>query len=155
MMEGPPTFIADAMLGRLARWLRLAGYDTLYDTRLSDRELADLARRTNRVLLTRDHELAGRRGVRSLLVLSDRTPDQLKQVSACHALHGLAGGPRCPRCNGTLEALAAADAPPSVPDYLRDGRTSLRRCQRCGHVYWRGSHWVGIQRGWAEARPQT
>lgn len=152
MSEGPATFIADAMLGKLARWLRLAGYDTVYDTLLTDRQLADLARRSGRLLLTRDRELAGRRGVKSLLIDSDRVLEQLAQVVGACALSDYPARPRCPLCNGILEDLPANGAPPSVPDAVRVSGVSLRRCQACGHVYWSGSHWAGIRRGLEASR---
>ncbi|MGI6210058.1 MAG: Mut7-C RNAse domain-containing protein, partial [Anaerolineae bacterium] len=79
-MSAPPAFIADAMLGKLARWLRLAGYDTIYDAALDDRELARRARESGRILLTRDRELAGRRGVRAYLVQSEQVQEQLEEV---------------------------------------------------------------------------
>ncbi len=147
MSEEPAAFIADAMLGKLARWLRLAGYDTIYDVLLSDRQLADLARDSGRMLLSRDRELAGRRGVKSLLIESDRVLEQLAQVVGACSLRVSVDGPRCPLCNGMLEDLPAGGAPPSVPDAVCRSGIPLRRCQVCEHVYWSGSHWDAIRRG--------
>ncbi len=70
------------MLGSLARWLRLLGYDADYDNRRDDAELVRLARAEDRVLLTRDRELAARRGVRTLFVASQVLDEQLDQVTA-------------------------------------------------------------------------
>ena len=143
-------FIADVMLGRLARWLRLAGLDTVYERDLDDRQLADLARRTGRVLLTRDHELARRRGVQAILVKSDWVSEQLKQVLPVLPTGAAPRSPRCPRCNGGLEPLGSSQAPSTVPAAVRESGTALRRCVVCGQVYWKGSHWAGISQVLAE-----
>jgi len=144
MSQNEITFVADAMLGRLARWLRLAGFDTLYDASLDDRQLATLSRLTGRVLLTRDRELAQRRGLDVLMVQSDSVGEQLRQVFAAFPAASLGGRPRCPRCNGELGRLAAAQEERKVPVVVRESGMELRSCLECGQVYWRGSHWRRI-----------
>ena len=102
-----PLFLADAMLGRLAKWMRLLGFDTLYAGQASDHQIAALARAEGRIVLTRDRELARRKGIRCLLVDSQVLEEQLLQViAACElaprgegspARGGLSTiGPRCP-----------------------------------------------------------
>ena len=138
-----PRLLVDAMLGRLARWLRLMGYDTLYWREGSDAALAELARAEGRLLLTRDHQLAGRRGVKALLVTAETLDEQLAEVHAA-----LGGRPRpftrCPECNAPLEELAHEAARGLVPTYVWRTQSAFRRCAGCGRVYWKGTHWPGM-----------
>ncbi len=137
--------VADAMLGRLARWLRALGYDTLYDPRLDDAALARRARAEGRWLLTRDRQLAARRGVRAVLVDSDRLSEQLSQV--LRQLPPPAGPPfaRCVACNATLEEVDRASAEGRVPEYVWETQERFFLCRSCGRMYWRGSHWRQMQ----------
>ncbi len=141
--------LADAMLGKLARWLRLLGYDVRY-MRDDDAVIAHVARAEGRILLTRDHQLSERRGLRTVLVRSGRLPDQLAQV--VEAVGDLpAGTPkRCMACNVALVAIAIEAARSSVPPYVVEtvGSSSdhpFHQCPECGKIYWRGTHWQGIE----------
>lgn len=133
-------FIADAMLGRLAKWLRILGQDTVYSPDLEDQDLVRLARAEDRLLLTRDTELARRRGLRSLLVESDRFEDQLAQVLRELNLD-LDGPARCARCNALLQAMDRSAAKGRVPPYVYRRHREFTMCPECDRVYWRGTHW--------------
>jgi uncharacterized protein with PIN domain len=133
-------FVADAMLGRLAKWLRILGHDTAYFPDLEDRELVRLARAEDRVLLTRDTELARRRGLRSLLVESDRFEEQLGQLLGDLSLD-MESPPRCARCNALLEAIDKAAAKGRVPPYVYRRHSDFTLCPACDKVHWRGTHW--------------
>ncbi len=138
-----PRFVADAMLGRLARWLRLLGWDVAYDPGLGDRELARLAAREDRVLLTRDRGLLARRIVRrGLLVRDDGVGRQLAQV-----LRDLGLDPdparawtRCSLCNTPTEEVPKESVAGRVPAYTYATHERFRRCPGCGKVYWGGTH---------------
>ncbi|MBN1135520.1 MAG: Mut7-C RNAse domain-containing protein [Anaerolineae bacterium] len=134
-------FIADAMLGTLAKWLRILGYDTLFDASLNDHQLARLARAENRILLTRDQELARRRGLRVLLVSGEHLDDQVRQVLADLSLAPNRAFSRCPVCNEPLEAIDRETAQARVPAYVIQTHDSFSRCPACQRVYWRGTHW--------------
>ncbi len=139
----PPRLLADAMLGRLAKWLRLAGYDTAYWRAGSDEELIVAARTEGRLILTRDHQLAGRRGVWALLVHSETLDAQITEVRA--ALGGAAQPfTRCPECNASLADLSHAAAADLVPPYVWHTQTQFRRCPDCDRVYWKGTHWPAL-----------
>lgn len=142
--KATPRLIVDAMLGRLAKWLRLAGYDALYWRDGSDEELIAAAQAEARVIITRDRQLAGRRGVTAVLVAAGTLDEQIAEVRAT-----LGGDPqpfsRCPECNGVLQELAHADARPLVPPYVWHTQTEFRRCAGCGRVYWKGTHWPAVQ----------
>ena len=131
------------MLGRLARWLRLVGYDAAYWRDGSDEELMAAARAEGRLIVTRDHALAGRRGVNALLVLAESLDEQIAEVHAA-----LGGHPepftRCPECNGALAELPHAAARDLVPPYVWHTQSQFRRCPDCGRVYWKGTHWPAM-----------
>jgi hypothetical protein len=139
----PPRFVVDAMLGRLARWLRLLGYDTLYDPAADDRELARCAAATGRMLLTRDRGLLARRLVtRGLLVEDDDLATQLRLVaSACRVtLDATRCFTRCLECNGETVEASRADVAGRVPPYVLRNHERFRACPGCRRVYWAGSH---------------
>ena len=131
------------MLGTLARWLRLLGYDTRFDPGLDDHALVRLARAEGRILLTRDRALAARRGLQSLFVQEEDLEAQIVQV--VRAL-GLPSGlePRCAVCNGELAFVPKAAVQSLVPPYVFHTQSEFRRCMACGRVYWRGTHWPHI-----------
>ena len=140
-MEPDVKFLVDAMLGRLAKWLRLMGYDTLYEAAADDHDLVRLARAEGRILLTRDRELAKRRGLTSLLIESDRFDEQLAQLLRDPQLNGQASAPRCARCNTLLEALDRKEAKGRVPSYVFSRYEKFTLCPQCDRVYWQGTHW--------------
>jgi len=129
------------MLGTLAKWLRILGYDTRFDPDLDDHQLIRLARAEGRVLLTRDTELARRRGIRVLLVTNEDLEDQIEQVLAEWNLKPDQAFSRCPVCNEPLAELDRETARSRVPAYVAQTQETFRECPRCGRVYWRGSHW--------------
>lgn len=137
-----PRFAADAMLGRLARWLRVLGYDTSFDTTLADPVLVQRADDEDRVLVTRDrHLLRELRPLRALEVRQDEPLQQLQSV-----VRELALAPprelftRCLLCNTLLDVLPPAQALPLLPQGVRAIPGPVRRCPVCGRLYWDGSH---------------
>ncbi len=132
------------MLGRLATWLRLLGYDTAYLPAADDHELARVARAEDRILLTRDVELTRRRGVRYLLIESEKVSEQLRQVFPALHLTARAAFSRCAECNIVLEPVSKDQVREQVPPYVFQTHTRFLLCRRCGKVYWRGTHWARI-----------
>jgi uncharacterized protein with PIN domain len=134
------------MLGTLAKWLRIMGFDTLFDPDLNDHQLVRLARAGDRVLLTRDRELALRRGVQILLITSECLDDQIRQVLVdigCEKSGLISDNlfSRCPVCNEALERMDARAARDRVPPYVARTHNQFSHCPHCNRVYWRGSHW--------------
>lgn len=140
----PDRFVADRMLGRLAKWLRLLGYDTLYSNSLTDDELLSLADK-GRILLSRNTSLASIAEPDKFLFIKDDDPKvQLLQVVR---LLGLKPDPdnlfaRCTLCNSLLERVEAPDVRGKVPDYVWTEHERFSRCAGCGKIYWPGSHLV-------------
>lgn len=142
-----PRFLVDENAARLARWLRLLGYDTLYLPGASDAALVQRAADEGRVLLTRDRGIAARRPiargeVRAILLASDQTWGQLEQVvRACDLDPHGAPFTRCASCNGLLEDVSPDEARAHVPPFVAATQRRFTRCPACGRFYWRGTHW--------------
>jgi len=128
------------MLGTLAKWLRLLGYDTAYDNAAADPELARRARVEGRVLLTRDRELAGRRGLHTLLIQSEVLEEQVREVQGALGLPPDPALSRCAVCNAALETVSPDAVADRVPPYVLRTQTEFHRCPGCGRVYWPGTH---------------
>jgi uncharacterized protein len=147
--EPVPRLLVDAMLGRLARWLRLMGYDAAYWRDGSDEALIAAAQAADRLIVTRDHALAGRRGVRAVLIAAEELDEQIQEARAA-----LGGSPtpftRCSACGGELTDLPTAAARDLVPPYVWQTQTQFSRCALCGRVYWKGTHWPALQRRLAQ-----
>ncbi len=142
MAAATPMFIADAALGRLATWLRLLGYDTVYARGASVAQLIGRAAAEGRTLLTRNTQLVRRRGLpRYLLVRSDDFRAQLRQVvDACDLKAPPAFLARCSRCNTPLERIERAAACARVPAYVGETQASFARCPTCARIYWPATH---------------
>ena len=128
MVDESLRLLADGMLGKLARWLRLSGYDTAYDNAAGDHELARRARAEGRVLLTRDRALAARRGLNALWIRSEVVEEQVREVQ--NALGPPPEPPfsRCAVCNTRLESVSREQIAGQVPPYVLRTQTGFRRC---------------------------
>ncbi|GHC26552.1 hypothetical protein GCM10010082_19690 [Kushneria pakistanensis] len=151
----PARFVLDVHLGRLARYLRLLGFDVCWRNDFGDAELADMSALQSRILLTRDRRLLYRRQiVHGYFVRSDDPGRQVEEVCHRYGLHDeIAAFKRCARCNGLLVKVDKA----SVAGRL-EARTLLYyndfyKCARCRHVYWQGSHFARIS-AWVETLKQ-
>ena len=141
-----PTFLCDAMLGSLARWLRFFGYDALFPKPgPEDYLLARRAKEEGRWLLTRDCELAAA-GPRSMMVRARALEEQLIEVFGRLGLRPAAtlDNARCGECNGVLEDVTREEVAEAVPPHVLATAPRFRRCGGCGRVYWPGSHSGGI-----------
>ena len=136
------------MLGRLARWLRLLGFDTLYYPLIKDSLLLKIAREEKRTLLTRDTRLVKVRGLEDFLLLKENdTFDQLRKVIAMYDLipdiNKLSGTrllSRCSLCNSVLDDVPREQAKAHVPEYVYLVSENFRHCPQCGKFYWKGTH---------------
>ena len=140
-------FVADTMLGRLAKWLRILGYDTLYPGQETDQRLARIAAEEGRILLTRDTGLASRKGFQKLLVQSSRLSEQLAQVIE---VFGLNINDRtlslCLLCNRPLREIEKDGIRDRVPPYVYRTQSRFYQCSECSKIYWTGTHFDHIRR---------
>jgi hypothetical protein len=143
MSDDPePVFIVDNMLGSLARWLRMLGYDSKYDRSISDNEIALIAEAEGRKVLTRDKKLAERAD--GFYVQSTSLDEQLAIVAKEFSLHYRPDRMRCSVCNGNLQKVEAELVRSGVPEKSMENATEFWRCDSCRKVYWDGTHWTGI-----------
>jgi len=136
-------FIADAMLGKLAKWLRFLGFDVLYNPHMDDRQIIRLSMLEGRKILTRDTNLMGRKGIeRPVFVKSDAVTEQLSQIMETLDFRDADPVGRCVACNGRLFTVSPkSEVRDSVPDYVYHNTEHFLECKECGKVYWRGSHY--------------
>lgn len=148
-----PALFVDAMLGRLARWLRLAGYDTAFWREGSDEQLIAAARQQGRLIVTKDRGLAGRRGIDAVRIDADALDRQIAEARGALAHRGAVPQPftRCAECNGAVELLPREHARDLVPPYVWQTQSEFRRCAACGRVYWKGTHWPAVWARLAES----
>ncbi|EEB73116.1 Mut7-C RNAse domain-containing protein [Thermococcus sp. AM4] len=138
-------FIADMMLGRLARWLRLYGHDTLYGIE-DDEEIIETAKRENRVILTKDVALARRAerlGVNVFLLRSNSLEDQVAELKRLGVEFGelFPANARCPKCNGPIKAVPKEAVRERVSPKVYERYDEFYVCQNCGQIYWPGRQW--------------
>lgn len=145
---GEVRFVLDGHLGRLAAYLRMCGFDTVYRRDATDDELAQVASSDERILLSRDVGLLKRSAIRrGAFVRNERPPDQLVEVLRRFDLAGLVlPFARCLRCNGLLEPVDREAVRPDVPPRVFGEQSAFRRCAACGGIYWRGSHHARMTR---------
>lgn len=149
-------FIADSTLGRSAKWLRLMGFDTIYDASPPDAHRLMARRADSRLILTRSpgvyQHLAGKP---ALLISSEHPHEQIIQI--IDELHieweEIRPFSRCAVCNAVLLWLAKAEAAGHVPDYVLQHQWRFHQCPRCHRIFWPGSHsrrWLDMMRMWFE-----
>lgn len=151
----PPRFIADAHLGGLARLLRMAGFDTLYDNHCGDGEIEAIAARDGRIVLTRDRELLKRRQVvHGCYLHAQQPPRQLREVAGRFGLAEAARPfTRCLDCNRPLRTAARAEVEARLPPSVRARHDRFSTCDSCRRVYWKGSHWQRMRAALQQALP--
>lgn len=141
-------FVADTHLGKLARYLRMIGFDTLYRCDYEDDELAAISRSQQRILLSRDRALVEQRGLsRAWRVRATRPREQITELVERFDLYAQARPfTRCMECNALVEPVDRDVVLARLP---RDTTRNHRRfwhCPRCGRIYWQGSHYQRMSR---------
>lgn len=148
-------FIADSNVGRLARWLRLLGYDTLFIKGIDDDGLVRIALKEGRVVLTRDthilkRQVAATGRIKALLIRDDAPRDQLRQVVGELGLNWDQQFTRCLECNQPLEPRAREEVQARVPPYVYRTQQEFAECPGCHRIYWQGTHWQRMKRALEE-----
>lgn len=140
-------FVLDVHLQRLARYLRLLGFDVLFNASFDDAMLAEISAREKRILLTRDRGLLMRKIVQRGFIV--RNTDPKKQlVEVLHRLNLYSSCrpfSRCLKCNGAIEQLQNNILHEQIPEGVRAWCRKFYRCTECGKVYWKGSHYEKLQ----------
>jgi uncharacterized protein len=140
-------FIATRELGRLAKWLRIMGYDVVYHDKEEKRELVIISLREERVILTRDSRMSRYTGLKLVHVDSDFVDEQVRQIM--NELHIKPDEAklfsRCVICNDTLIGIAKKDVEGRVAPYVYETREVFMKCPKCERIYWHGTHWEKVK----------
>lgn len=141
-----PRFVIDVNLGRLARLLRVLGFDVWWSSGADDQMLADVSLDQQRILLTRDRGLLKRRAVtHGLFVHADQPEEQTLEVMRRLDLgRRVAPFTRCVRCNGTLTAVAKEQVIDRLEPLTRRYYDEFSQCPDCGQIYWPGTHYARL-----------
>jgi uncharacterized protein with PIN domain len=134
-------FVADVMVGKLARWMRVLGFDVAYSNGFRDDEIVCLSVSENRIVLTRDRELASRRAAdECLLIESSDYKEQIRQVLRAFDLKTFRIFSRCLECNALLQNVDKEAVFERVPHYVYLTQDRFASCPSCNRVYWHGTH---------------
>ena len=134
-------FVADVMVGKLARWLRVLGFDVAYSNVFQDDEIIRLASSENRIILTRDCGLAARcDNSQCLLISSGEYEEQVQQVVRTFDLKEFSVFSRCLECNTPLQRVDKEDVFERVPPFIYLTQDRFAICPSCNRVFWHGSH---------------
>jgi len=142
----------DANAGKLARWLRMMGYDTILFNGPDDGGMVKLALAQGRTVITRDTEFMKRRAVacgrvRALLVSGDDPVEQMRTaISSLKIDRGYRPFTRCLECNSKLLSRDKSEVAGSVPKRVHEFQEHYMQCPSCQRIYWRGTHWAAMNR---------
>jgi hypothetical protein len=147
-ISGNSRFVVDGHLGKLARDLRLLGFDVAYDSQAEDRQLLGIMEREDRALLTRDRRLLMHAVVKTGYCPRSQNPDEqtVEVIRRFNFLGSLAPFTRCLRCNAPLRKVSKAEIIESLEPLTKIYYKQFRRCTGCGQIYWAGSHFSKLQR---------
>jgi len=134
-------FAVENTLGKLAKWLRILGFDAFYQTDLSAEKLMDMG--TGRIVLTRTARIRGTNASRKLIFITSDNPfEQVREVLETLGIEPKDVLPfsRCVRCNTMIRKVDKDSIRKRVPDYVWETHDAFRSCSQCGRIYWPGSH---------------
>ena len=146
-----PLFIVDAMLGKLAKKLRLLGYDSLYSSNMDDDKIIQLAKNENRILITKDVPLTQKAKKQQILAVQITSDDEIEQFLEINEKASFGkctvggGSSRCPVCNGELQHIEKNDVSEKVPTGVFENMKDFWKCTKCEKIYWEGTHIKNLQ----------
>ncbi|KKM76107.1 hypothetical protein LCGC14_1383530 [marine sediment metagenome] len=147
-----PIFIVDAMLGKLAKKLRLLGYDSFYSSNMEDDKIIQLAKKENRILITKDVPLTQKAKKQQILTVQITSDDEIEQFLQINEKTSFGkctvGGDnsRCPVCNGELQHIEKKDVSDKVPKGVLEKIDNFWNCTNCYKIYWEGTHIERLQK---------
>ncbi len=150
-------FLADGMLGKLTRWLRMLGQDVEYTSSMADKALIQKAKKTNRILLTRDLQLFQRaiaRGAEAFLIESTNEAENLASLAKRFKfkLEIDLKTSRCPKCNTQIRYARKDSVINRIPETTSTYYDEFWECPNCKQIYWQGAHWTRIEKTLRDAR---
>lgn len=151
MNDQRPDFVVDAMLGNLAKKLRILGFDSKYFSSIEDNKLIELAKNEKRVILTKDEQLAKGAEKMKILAVLIEDQDEINQINQIATRFGLSNFvidpnfSRCVNCNGKLEYIEKSTVVNKVPAGVYEIQDQFWVCRDCGKIYWAGTHFNRLQ----------
>ncbi len=151
MSTHKPSFIVDAMLGNLARKMRLLGYDSRYESSIEDSDLIKMAEKQRRIIITKDENLtknAEKIGLVTVLIRGNDEIEQIIQIATKISLSNFAinsNSSRCVDCNGKLETIDKIRIMNKVPSGIYERQDNFWICRDCKKIYWEGTHFKKLQ----------
>ncbi len=150
-------FLADGMLGKLTRWLRMLGHDVEYSPNADDKTLLTKARQNGAILLTRDVELyktATHNGIDPFFVNGRLQEEQLSEIARRFSIDLKIDMSisRCPKCNAQVKAVTKEEVAEELQTRTLENYDKFWKCPKCGQVYWQGAHWGKIRKTLENAR---
>jgi hypothetical protein len=147
-------FILTKELGRLAKWLRILGFDTVYYNQDNLSSLIIQALRDERIILTRNQHLPQARGLKIVLIKNEKIKKQVAEI-----LQTLKLKPepemmfsRCILCNTELVYITKDEVKDKVPEYVFNTHEDFITCPQCNRIYWRGTHWGNVRKTLEEVK---
>ena len=152
MSNEKPIFVVDAMLGKLAKKLRLFGFDTLYSSSMDDDEIIKLAKNENRILITKDVPLSQKAKKKQIVHVQITKADEIDQFLEINERANLGkclvsgNNSRCSVCNGDLQYIEKNDVLDKVPTGVLENMNDFWKCKKCEKIYWEGTHITNLQK---------
>lgn len=140
-IEIAPTFIADCHLGKLAKYLRVIGFDTIYFNTIDDNDLIELARKEERIILTRDRALHEREKAPTFYLESIDNLEQLQELQEQFSIKNYKLTGRCIICNTELESVDKSEIEDKIPQKVKLYFSEFEICPTCSRIYWHGDHY--------------
>ena len=149
-------FVLDEMLGRSSRWLRILGYEVKY-LKSSDDDLLEVAKRENRILLTRDLELFRRAKTQGLEVFFVEGKDEAEKLANVSKRFNIKleinmATSHCPTCGSLIKRIEKSEVLNKIPKETLKHYDKFWMCTSCGKVYWQGGHWKKINETLSRAK---
>jgi len=142
MSEKLPKFLITENLNRMAKWLRILGYDTALYKSISFSNMNRVARKDRRVILTRDRKhLKMAQENKIILIRSIHHLKQLKEIKSILTFEEKYLFSRCIHCNKLLYEISGRNIKELIPEFIYKNHNEFRICRKCGKIYWRGSHY--------------
>ncbi len=151
MSTHKPSFIVDAMLGNLAKKLRIIGYDSKYFSSIEDDKLISIAKNEKRIILTKDEQLtkiAGKQNIGFVLIRGNDELEQIAQINGKIKLERFVldtNNSRCIACNGNLQSVEKYRIIGKIPEGVLERERLFWMCDSCKKIYWEGTHFKKLQ----------
>jgi len=147
-----PTFFVDAMLGNIAKKLRLMGYDSMYFSDINDDELIQLAKKDERIIISRDGDLIRKslkNGIKSILVKNSTEIEQFHDIikkSNLKIIEINGDIARCPNCNSKTQSIDKKNILQKIPIKVLEYNDRFWECKSCNQIFWEGTHIKNLQK---------